>query len=63
MNIVEEFYYNNKNKKISVKNAAKILKLKKNNVLYMCYNSDKIRIVNPREVGSLKYKLSVFTFS
>lgn len=61
MNLVEEYFTQNKNIKLSTKSLAKKLNIKVKQVNYLCYNSKLIRKVNPIEVGSLKYKLNVFT--
>ena len=61
MNVIEKYLSENKNLKLSIKSLSKKLNLKKKNVYYLCYNSKLLRKVNPLEVGSLAYKLNVFT--
>ena len=63
MNTVEDFLYNNQDVKFSVRSIAKKTGLRTKQVTYMCYNSKKIRKIYPLEVGSLKNKINVFTFS
>ena len=61
MNVVEEYFSNNKNLKLSTKSLSKRLNIKHKKVKFFCYNSKLLRKVNPLEVGSLAYKLNVFT--
>jgi hypothetical protein len=61
MNIVEEYLFNNKNLKLSVRNIAKRTGLRTKQVTYICNNSKILRKVNPIEVGSLKYIMNTFT--
>lgn len=46
---------------LSVKSIAKRTGLRTKQVTYICYHSNKLRNVNPFEVGCLKNKLNVFT--
>lgn len=46
---------------LSVKSIAKRTGLKTKQVTYICYNSNKIRKINPLEVGSLRNKMNTFT--
>lgn len=47
MNIVEEYLFNNKNLKLSVRNIAKRTGLRTKLVTYICNNSKILRKVNP----------------
>ena len=49
------------NMALSVKSIAKRTGLKTKQVTYICYNSKKIRKINPLEVGSLRYQMNTFT--
>ena len=46
---------------LSVKSIAKRTGLRTKQVTYICYNSKKLRKVNPMEVGSLKSTMNTFT--
>ena len=62
-NPVEKYLEQFPNKKISLRKIQRELKLSKNYAFFLAMNSKKIRKVNPLEVGSDKYKLSVFTYN
>lgn len=62
MNEVEEYLYNNKGKILGINKIHKDLQLKKRNIFYQIKTSSHIRRVNPKEVGSGKFLLSVFTY-
>tara|TARA_Y100000992_G_C21210341_1_gene465118 strand:+ start:558 stop:809 length:252 start_codon:yes stop_codon:yes gene_type:complete len=61
-NPVREYLKENSSKKLSVKTLRNNLSIKKRKVLFYCQNSKYIRQVAPREVGSYKYSLDVFTY-
>ena len=63
MNIVEEYLAKNPEKKLSIYTLHQRLDLKRKAVRYYIAQSSHIREVNPLEVGSKKYKLSVFTYN
>lgn len=46
---------------LSVKSIAKRTGLRTKQVTYICYQSKKLRRINPMEVGSLKNKINTFT--
>ncbi len=60
-NIVEEYLSENHHLKLSLKSIYKRLEIKKGYAMYLIKNSDKIRQVNPLEVGSRKKDILVFT--
>ena len=62
MNEVEEYLFNNKNKKLALNTIYRNLSLKKRNIFYQIKTSSNIRRVNPIEVGSGKHSISVFTY-
>ena len=62
MNEVEEYLFKNKDKKLSINRIYKDLRLKKRNIFYQIKTSSNIKRVHPREVGSGKYRISVFTY-
>ena len=62
MNEVEEYLFNNQGKKLGINRIYKDLSLKKRNIFYQIKSSSHIRRVQPFEVGSGKYTLSVFTY-
>ena len=61
-NPVEEYLTANPNIKLSIKSLSKKLDLKKRYIVYLVNNSSHIRQVAPIEIGSLKYKIGVYTF-
>lgn len=61
-NIVEKYLEENKNLKLSIKSLHKRLDIKKKYVVYLVNKSNKLRRVDPLEVGSLKQQLCVYTF-
>ena len=63
MNLVEEYLFENKNKKLSIRTLHKRLKIKKRKIYYLINQSKNIRKVNPLEVGSLKNETFVFTYN
>ena len=62
-NPLEKYLEQFPNKKLSIRTIQRRLKLSKNYAFFLAMNSKKIRKVNPLEVGSDKYKLSVFTYN
>ena len=62
-NIVEKYFEQNPNQKLSVKTIKKKLNLKKvSTAYYYCINSENLRLVKPHEIGSNKTKIYVFTY-
>ena len=61
MNPVYSYLFQNKGKKLSIRKMSKDLKLKKKAIVYYCHKDSRIRRVSGLEVGSNKYKTSVFT--
>jgi len=64
VNQVEQYLQNNKTLKLSARTLSKRLNLKVGTVMYLSKMSCKdknLRIVSPYEVGSGRYKVSVFT--
>jgi hypothetical protein len=61
INPVEEFLAANPTLMLSIKSLSKRLEIRKSKVVYCVHHSDHIRRVNPMEVGSLKYKICVYT--
>lgn len=62
MNIVEEYLEENKDKKLSIHTLHRNLDMKKRTIRYYINQATHIREVNPMEVGSLKAKISVYTY-
>ena len=62
MNEVDEYLFNNKGKKLGLNRIYRDLPLKKRNIFYQIKTSSHIRRVQPIEVGSGKYAISVFTY-
>jgi hypothetical protein len=63
INEVEEYLRSNPHLKLSIKNLSKRLYLKTRQTCYLAYKSKYLRRIDPLEVGSLKFKTDVFTFS
>ena len=59
-NIVEDYLSENHHLKLSLKSIYKRLEIKKRYAMYLIKNSDKIRKVDPLEVGSKD--ILVFTY-
>jgi hypothetical protein len=59
-NPVEDFYNENAGKKLSLKKVSKKLNIKLKKAVFLAYNSNKLRKVDPMEVGSLKRDMLVF---
>lgn len=62
MNIVEEYLAENKDKKLSINTLHQRLDMRRRTVRYYISKSEHIREVNPMEVGSLRSKISVYTY-
>ena len=63
INEVEEYLRSNPHLKLSIKTLSKKLYLKTRQTCYLAYKSKYLRRIDPLEVGSLKFKTDVFTFS
>lgn len=62
-NIVEKYFQQNPNQKLSVKTIKKKLNIKKiSTAYYYCINSENLRLVKPCKIGSNKTKIYVFTY-
>ena len=61
-NPVEEYLKNNLNKMLSLRTISKNLKLKRKKIDYLINQSKNIKKIEPREVGSGKQHLNVFTY-
>jgi hypothetical protein len=61
-NIVEDYFKNNTDVKISIAKLKKQLNISDSQVYYLAMNSSEVRMIKPIEVGSNKKKLAVFTY-
>ena len=62
-NIVEDYFLNNPDKKLSAKTLKKRLNISIKDALFFANNSDYIKCVDPLEVGSDKNTINVFTYT
>lgn len=61
MNIVEEYLTENKGVKLSVRSLSKKLDIPIKQAYFLVCNSKLIRKVDPLEVGSMSYRINVYT--
>ena len=61
-NEVEDYLKKNKNKKLSLKTIYRDLKIKRKKAIWLIHQSNNIVKVKPREVGSNKFTMHVYTY-
>ena len=60
-NLVEEYLLENKRQMLSIRSLSKLLDIRKKDVFYFAHQSNKLRKVNSKEVGSGSNILNIFT--
>ena len=60
-NLVEEYLLENKGLMLSIRSLSKRLDIRKKDVFYLVHHSNKVRKVDPSEVGSGSNRLNIFT--
>ena len=62
-NPVEEYLKANIGKKLALKTIYRDLSMKRKKIIWLIHQSDKIKNVNPLQVGSNKHFLHVYTYA